>query len=266
LNTIASLAASVFRNLQRYQALERTVAELEQRNAELQEFARIVAHDLQAPLRTLWGFAGFLQEEYAEMLDDRAREYVKFIHEGAQRADRLLTALHEYARLGTRGLTWETVDLGEVLQNCVQDLQATIEETAAEIVLTSHWPKVQGDRALLQQLVQNLLANALQFRRPEVPLRIEVTWREEKQQIVLIVKDNGLGIAKEYQERIFQIFQRLHPEGTYDGLGLGLALVKKTAELHRGQVWVESEPGRGSTFFVALPRGEGKDRAIVRQC
>jgi light-regulated signal transduction histidine kinase (bacteriophytochrome) len=233
---------------------ERRIAqrELARSNAELEQFAYVASHDLQEPLRMVASFTQLLAKRYRAKLDADADEFIGFAVDGAQRMQLLLNDLLAYSRVGTRGKPLEPIDCNDVLQEAMANLTTAIEESHAEIH-AGPLPKVAGDEVQMLQLFQNLVGNALKFRNPEQQPQIQISAQREGANWVFAIRDNGIGIAAEHQSRIFLIFQRLHQRHEYPGTGIGLALCKKVIERHGGRIWVESEPGQGSTFYFTIP-------------
>jgi light-regulated signal transduction histidine kinase (bacteriophytochrome) len=241
------------------QALAAHAKELERSNAELEQFAYVASHDLQEPLRMVASYCQLLQRRYKGKLDEDADEFIGYAVEGASRMQRMINDLLTYSRVGRRA-AMASVRLGDAVATAVANLQAAIEDGGAAVE-AGELPTVSGDRLLLAQLFQNLVGNALKFR-GEQPVRVRVDAQLENGVWTVSVADNGIGIAPEYREKIFLIFQRLHDRGKYPGTGIGLAICKKVVEYHGGRIWVESEPGKGSRFCFTLPEpvaseGEG---------
>jgi C4-dicarboxylate-specific signal transduction histidine kinase len=231
---------------------EQTV-ELERSNAELEHFASVVSHDLKAPLFTIGGFAGVVRRRWGEGLDPQARTYLDLICQGTLRMERLIDGLLIYARVGMGAKAGAAVDCNRVLAAALSNLKAAAEECHADIS-SEHLPVVTGDETQLVRLFQNLIGNALKYRREDPP-RIRVFARPgvDAAGWVFSVSDNGIGIDPAHSERIFQIFQRVHAdEETFSGMGIGLAVCKKIVESHGGRIWVESVPGKGATFSFTL--------------
>jgi light-regulated signal transduction histidine kinase (bacteriophytochrome) len=230
-------------------------AQLRQANAELQQFAYVASHDLQEPLRMVTSYVQLLAQRYQGQLDAEAEEFISYAVEGAQRVHQLIQDLLAYTRVGGTAPGWTAVDCEEVLARTVHDLHLLIEEMQAEV---SHdpLPTVRGEAQQVGLVFQNLIGNALKFH-GAAPPRIHVSARREGIMWVFAVKDNGIGIEAKQAERIFQVFQRLHTRSEYPGTGIGLAICKKIVERHGGRIWVESEPGKGATFFFTLPANDG---------
>lgn len=231
--------------------LKATLAELERSNQELEQFAYVASHDLQEPLRMVSSYTQLLTRRFRnKVLDESADEYIEFIVSGANRMQQLIQDLLEYSRVTTKGKAFKVVNTNEVLQTVLENLKILIAEKDAEVSL-SELPEVKGDFLQLVQLFQNLISNGIKFNegKPE----IHVSCRKDGQNWLFMVSDNGIGIDKEFFDRIFVIFQRLHERESYPGTGIGLALCRKIVERHYGRIWVESEPGNGSAFYFTIP-------------
>jgi len=233
------------------EALIRRTRELERSNAELQQFAYVASHDLQEPLRAVSNFTQLLAERYASQLDADARDFIAFAVDGAVRMQALIQDLLAYSRVGTRGSVLAPVDCNEALRRAVSNLRISIAENAA-LVSHEELPVIQADASQLVQLFQNLIGNGIKFRGVNQP-RVHVSAVWQAGYWTFSVRDNGIGIEAQYAERIFEIFQRLHRREEYPGTGIGLAVCKKIVERHGGKIGVESEPGKGSTFFFSIP-------------
>ena len=228
--------------------------ELERSNRDLEQFAYAASHDLQEPLRMVRSYMELLVEDFAGQLDAEAKQYVAFAHDGAVRMQELVKALLAYARVGSANRPFEPVDTAALLHQVRHDLQQAIADSGA-VVTSGELPEVLGDRTQLAQLLQNLVSNALKFRGERTP-RVEVTCRSEQARWIFSVRDNGIGIAAEDHQRIFDMFSRLHHRSEYAGTGIGLALCRRIVERHGGRVWLESEAGKGTTFFFSLAAGD----------
>jgi signal transduction histidine kinase len=241
-----------------YSSLEQKVkertAELARSNADLEQFAYVASHDLQEPLRTISGFAALLARRYQGKLDAKADEFIRFLMEGAQRMQDLVEALLAYSRLGAKDPPLREIDCGALVAEVLVSLGAAIDEIGAQVVVDP-LPTVLGQRAQLLQLFQNLIGNAIKFRGSE-PVRIHVSVEKRDSAWRFSLEDNGIGMEQKHTDRIFTIFQRLHTREEYAGTGLGLAICKKVVERHGGVIWVDSQPGRGSTFHWTIPMHE----------
>jgi len=232
--------------------LRRVLTDLARSNKELEQFAYVASHDLQEPLRMVASYTQLLAERYQGRLDDKAKKYIDYAVDGAVRMQRLINDLLTYSRVGTKGKPLEPTDAHSALGEAIKNLAATIEENRA-IIINDELPTVRADASQLAQVFQNLLANAIKFRRKDLP-RVQVSAQDQGREWVFSIRDNGIGIDPQYADRIFQIFQRLHTRLEYPGTGIGLAVCKRIVERHGGRIWFESEPGKGSTFFFAIPK------------
>ncbi len=226
--------------------------ELARSNAELEQMAYVASHDLQEPLRMVTSYLQLLEQRYGRQLDADAHDFIEFAVDGAKRMQALIDDLLSYSRVGTKAKPLQPTDCEAVMKTALQSLLMAMEESGAQI----QWaglPRVLGDAAQLTQLFQNLVANAIKFRGEGVP-RIDIRTEREDGFWRFEVRDNGIGIAPDYFERIFVMFQRLHNRSKYPGTGIGLAICKKIVEQHGGRIWVESAPGQGTVFKFTLPQ------------
>ncbi|WP_339102731.1 PAS domain S-box protein [Haloterrigena salinisoli] len=246
-----SYAQDITERIERERRLEELVDRLEESNERLQQFAYAASHDLQEPLRMVSSYLQLLESRYADELDDDAAEFIDYAVDGAERMKAMIDGLLEYSRVDTRGDPLEPIELDDVLEDVLADLQLTIEEHDAEI-RTEPLPRVEGDADQLRQVFQNLLDNAIEYSGDEPP-RIEITAERRGERWTVSVADEGIGLEADDQERIFDVFQRLHSREEHAGTGIGLALCERIVERHGGEIWVESEPGEGSTFAFTLP-------------
>jgi light-regulated signal transduction histidine kinase (bacteriophytochrome) len=238
------------------QEYKQSQEELMRSNRALEQFAYIASHDLQEPVRMVAIFSQLLAQRYGDKLDAEGEKYMKFVTEGALRMQTMIEDLLTYSRLGREGLSAKPTDCNEVVQRALSNLASLIQDCKA-VVSCERLPVVVADAGLLLQLFQNLVGNALKFRRAEAPL-VKLWAVEQKSDWLFSVSDNGIGIAPEQAENIFIIFRRLHTRTEYPGNGLGLAICKKVVEQHGGKIWVESVPGQGSTFKFTLPKQRGR--------
>lgn len=233
--------------------LERLNQELLRSNEELERFAYAASHDLQEPLRTISSYAQLLERRYQDSLDDRARRYISNMVEGTARMQSLIEDLLAYSRVGRSNLTISEIDLNAVVNKILRDLETRITATQAQIT-TDSLPTVAANSSQMVQLFQNLMSNALKFRRMDVAPEIQIGVRDRGEFWQFTVTDNGIGIDPEYFERIFNIFERLHLREEYSGTGVGLALCQKIVTQLGGEIWVESQVNIGSTFYFTMPK------------
>jgi PAS domain S-box-containing protein len=233
------------------EALAQRAAELERSNAELEQFAYVASHDLQEPLRMVTSYAQLLAKRYQGKLDADADEFIGYIVGGASRMYDLINDLLVYSRVNSQAQKIEEADLQDVLERVLNNLRPVIESSGA-IITHDPLPTVMANGFQLEQLFQNLISNAVKFRSEQSP-RVHVTAKQKRKQWVFSVQDNGIGVDPQHRERIFVIFKRLHSQAEYPGTGIGLAICRKIVERHGGKMWVESQPGKGSTFYFTLP-------------
>jgi signal transduction histidine kinase len=235
------------------QRLETQTRELQRSNAELEQFAYVASHDLQEPLRKVASFCQLLEKRYKGQLDERGDQYIEFAVDGAKRMQQLINDLLAFSRVGRFNAEQQVVESGEILRHALTSLSAAIEESDAEIVVHEPLPRVRGEASLLAGVFQNLIGNALKFRSEDVRPRIEVGVERDGETWSFSITDNGIGVEPDYAERIFMIFQRLHPKDVYAGTGIGLAMCRKIVEYHGGRIWLDTEPSEGTTFRFTLP-------------
>ncbi|WP_209330282.1 sensor histidine kinase [Lunatimonas salinarum] len=234
--------------------LETHAGQLKQSNAELEQFAYTASHDLQEPLRMISAFMAQLDKKYHEQLDEKAHQYIYFAIDGAKRMRKILIDLLEYSRIGRIYEETSPIDVEGIVSECLAELRHKIQEKEAQIHLDITCSGFIWDANLFRMIIHQLLDNSLKFARPEVAPEITVACYDSDNEWVLAVKDNGIGIDREYFEKIFVIFQRLHPSSAYEGSGIGLASVKKAVEFHKGKIQVTATPGEGSTFTLIFPK------------
>ncbi len=239
---------------ERYQnELEQLVADLEESNERLEQFAYAASHDLQEPLRMVTSYLKLIEKRYDEELDEDGREFIEFAVDGAERMRDMIDALLEYSRVETQGDPFEPVALETVLEETLENLQLRIDETNADVTIES-LPQVRGDGDQLRQVFQNLLSNAIEYSGNEPP-QVHISAERAGPQWRIAVRDEGIGIDPEHTDRIFEVFKRLHSRDEHAGTGIGLALCQRIIERHGGEIWVESDPGEGATFSFTLPAG-----------
>ncbi|SEH13105.1 His Kinase A (phospho-acceptor) domain-containing protein [Natronorubrum sediminis] len=237
----------------RQQSLElrHYITRLKESNKSLEQFAYAASHDLQEPLRMISSYLQLIEQRYGNELDEEVDEFLDFAIDGANRMRGMIDGLLEYSRIDTEGGQLTETELNDVLEDVQADLQMKIDEHDAAITSDS-LPRIEGDPDQLRQLFQNLLSNAIEYsgdEQPEVAVEAERSGTEWQ----ISVTDDGIGIDPDDQERIFEVFQRLHSHDEYAGTGIGLALCKRIVKRHGGRIWVDSEPGEGSTFTFTLP-------------
>jgi light-regulated signal transduction histidine kinase (bacteriophytochrome) len=235
--------------------LEQANADLVRSNGELEQFAYVASHDLQEPLRKVASFSQLLERRYGDILDERGKQYIAFAVDGAERMQILINDLLAFSRVGRVYDNSATVDLTEALESARKNLSHRIEETGA-VIISPALPTVSGEPTLLGLLWQNLLGNAVKFAAgAERPPRVVVTAARADGVWEFAVSDNGIGVDSQFAEKIFVIFQRLHPRGdNYGGTGIGLAMCRKIVEYHGGKIWLDTtHTGPGSTFRFTLP-------------
>jgi len=229
---------------------EKLLVELEESNKALEQFAYMASHDLKSPLISISGFANLLKKEYGDTFDKNANEYIEFIVSSINRMENLINGLLAYSRIGISGSKLTTVDVNKVFVRAIANLTVDIEKNRAKITHDS-LPTVFGDDVQLEQLLQNLIGNAIKFHDNESP-RVHISVKQKARNWVFSVKDNGIGIASENREKIFDMFQCLNRD-KYKSTGIGLAACKKIVELHGGKIWVESQLNTGSIFYFTIP-------------
>ncbi|SME90227.1 Bacteriophytochrome (light-regulated signal transduction histidine kinase) [Streptomyces sp. Amel2xC10] len=237
-------------------ALDAQAVELRRSNAELEQFAYVASHDLQEPLRKVASFCQLLEKRYGDTLDDRGRQYVDFAVDGAKRMQVLINDLLTFSRVGRVNDARLPVSLDEALDRALTNLDTALTETGARIERPERLPRVLGDPLLLAMLWQNLIGNAVKFRSPDRTPRVRITCEphpEEAGTWLLGVTDNGIGIPREFAEKVFVIFQRLHGRDAYGGTGIGLALCKKIVEYHGGLIRIDTDHTEGTRFRFTLP-------------
>lgn len=236
------------------EGLKRTLADLTRSNADLEQFAYVASHDLQEPLRNVASCMQLLEKGYKERLGPDADKLMHYAMDSVVRMKALIRDLLAYSRVATRGKPPQLTDCDAVLQRTLLNLKSTMEDTGA-VISHDPLPTVMADSTQLMQVFQNLIANALKFH-SSAPPQVHVSAVRDAGEWIFSVKDNGIGIESRHLDRIFVIFQRLHKKSDYEGTGMGLAIVKKILERHRGRIWVDSVPGRGTTFHFTIPEKE----------
>ena len=251
LSRVASQITPAIANSLLYSAIAQAQEDLARSNSDLEQFAYAASHDLQEPLRTIGAYMTLVKDRYADVLDDTAAEFIGYAVDGAERMRVLIDDLLEYSRID-RGMPLEPVNCNDAVEDAVENLTQAIKDSRAKVDV-SPLPTINGDRSQLSRLFQNLMGNALKFRQADKSPRVQVWAELREHEWVFAIKDNGIGISPEHQERVFEMFSRLHSRARYSGSGIGLALCSKIAQRHGGGIWVESEAGEGATFRSNIP-------------
>ena len=230
--------------------LRRTADQLANSNEELEQFAYVASHDLQEPLRVVGSYVQLIERRYKDQLDADADQFIHYVVEGVTRMQQLIADLLDFSRVGIHGKPFRNIGLGAVLDCALSNLETVIEESGA-VVTHDSLPEVRGDETQLVQLFQNLIGNAVKFRSDRRP-EINISARREDDHWLFAVRDNGIGIDRQYWDRLFVIFQRLHTRHKYKGTGIGLAVCKRIVERHGGKIWIDSQPDQGTTFYFTI--------------
>jgi signal transduction histidine kinase len=232
--------------------LKNTINKLTISNAELEQFAYVASHDMQEPLRMVASFTQLLDSRYKGQLDKDADEYIEFIVEGAHRMKDLIDGLLAFSRLKTQVSEFKEVSLELLMADVTLNLKKSIEENKVQITYEP-LPTITADFSQIMQLFQNLISNAIKFHANEPP-EIHISAHDSGKEWLFSISDNGIGIDTNHQERIFEVFKRLHTREEYPGTGIGLSICKRIVNIHNGKIWVESETGKGSTFYFTIPK------------
>lgn len=233
------------------EALRERTELLEQSNKELEQFAYVASHDLQEPLRMVASYTQLLAKRYKGKLDSDADDFINYAVDGANRMQMLINDLLDYSRVGTKGKEFVMTEFDVILEKILRDFKKAVEESGAKVTIDP-LPSLMVDGGQIGQLFQNLISNAIKFR-GDAPPQIHISSEKNEDKWIFSVSDNGIGIDPEYSSRIFEIFQRLHSKEEYPGSGIGLAICKKIVERHGGNIRIESEPAKGTTFYFSIP-------------
>lgn len=252
-NLMAALYERTHSNDLINQQLQGALEELNRSNVELEQFAYIASHDLQEPLRMVASFTQLLQRRYKDSLDQEAQEFIQFAVDGAQRMQLLLNDLLIYSRVNREKTPFELINAEDILESVLNNISLTIKEKHV-IITHDPLPTIYGNKIQLIQLLQNLLLNSIKFQPKNQRAQLHISAILKGKQWLFSVRDNGIGIAEEYLNKIFIIFKRLHARADYEGTGIGLAVCKKIVERHGGRIWAESEVGKGTTVYFTLPK------------
>ncbi|NER85303.1 MAG: GHKL domain-containing protein [Leptolyngbya sp. SIO1D8] len=243
--------AKLAKTRQTIKAQENELEYLTSSNKELEEFAHITSHDLLEPLHVITGYSQLLRKRCGAGLSDEGNDFLTHIIEGTQRMQQLIRDLLGYARVEDSNVKLESICLTEIIKTIKQNLKLKSEQSNAQI----HYKgpvNIKANPVQMLQLLQNLIANAIKYRKSSESPHICINVSEEERHWLFAVKDNGIGIENKYSERIFQVFQRLHPKEKYEGTGIGLAICKRIVEKHQGKIWMTSTPGKGTTFYFTI--------------
>lgn len=250
---VISILRDVTKQKQASAQLQEQAQALKAKVREMDDFIHVVSHDLKEPLRGIEAFSGFLLEDYADRLDEQGKQYLGFLRQSALRMKDLIHDLLTLAALSHKPPTRQPVDLDRVIAAVQRDLEYSIRHAHAEVRTEAPLPTVVGDPTLIGEVFKNLVSNAIKFNVSGHPMATISSRGEEEGFVRLVVADNGIGIDPQYRERIFELFERLHRQEEFEGTGAGLAICKKIVEGYGGRIWVESEPGKGSTFLFTFP-------------
>jgi light-regulated signal transduction histidine kinase (bacteriophytochrome) len=242
------------------QQLNRQNQELENMNHELSHFASVAAHDLKAPLQSIALSSELIVEELGPKMMVEVKQYFNFIIAATRKMNRLIEGLLEFAKAGKRIEEFQDVDLEPLINVTLENLKSQIHETGAKIKMQG-LPKVRGDELQLMLLFQNLISNSIKYREPSRPPEIQLTTDQNEKYWIIRVEDNGLGFDPKDKNKVFEPFQRLHPDQPQEGSGIGLATVKRAVDAHCGEIWVDPRPGAGTVFYVKLPKDQ-----VAREC
>jgi len=232
-------------------SLQEKTKRLEYSNKKLEEFARVVSHDLKAPLRTIEVFSQFLLEDWGSKIEGKGAEYLQALRRSAARMKRLIEDLHRLSSIGLKAEPMEEINLSEILSEVQEDMSALLANVS--LMTKDGFPTIVGNRTRLKEIFSNLISNAIKYN--DKPQKIvEIDWEEDSDYYKFFVRDNGMGIEERYWERVFEVFERLNPQHDQEGTGAGLAIVKRIVEEYGGRIWVNSVPGNGSTFYFTIPK------------
>ncbi|HTA26575.1 MAG TPA: ATP-binding protein [Bacteroidia bacterium] len=240
------------------QELELRTAELVRSNRDLEKFAYVASHDMQEPLRTIISYIELIEKKLApvsagggEEVDEDLQKYMDFVVDAGYRMRELITGLLEYSQVDRDSKPSDKINCEDVLNDVIENLHSSIEDSKA-VIQHDSLPQINANYMRMVQLFQNLISNSIKFKR-DIPLTVNISCRKKEGNYLFSIEDNGIGIKPDYNEKIFELFKRLHPIGEYIGAGIGLAICKKIVERHNGKIWVESLPDKGSTFFFTIP-------------
>lgn len=250
---IYAAARDITEKKRKDEELEKLTRDLERSNQDLQQFAYVASHDLQEPIRMIISFMELLQKRYKGKLDERADQYIHFAVDGATRMKILINDLLSFSRAGTQGRPFVEVDLEKILSEVLQVLQLAIQDKKATVT-HDPLPTIVADQYQIAQVFQNLISNAIKFRKDEEDPQVHISYTQQEDQYVFSVRDNGIGMEEKHIPKLFSLFKRLHSREKYEGTGIGLAICKKIVDRHGGKIWVTSEVGKGTTFSFSIPK------------
>ena len=251
-NSILSLNKTDKERKEANNELKKNLEELERSNKELKSFAHITSHDLQEPLRTITSYSQLIERRYKRQLDPDADEFLKYMVSDAKRMKSMIQGLLDYSHVEAKGNEFKEVNTEKALDTALSNLQHSIEQCHAEVT-HDPLPPVFADENQIVNVFQNLIDNALKFRKKDETPKIHISAKKDDNNQIFSIKDNSIGIEDQYFDKIFEVFKRLHAIGEYEGAGIGLSIVKRIIDRHGGHIWVESSPGRGSTFYFTIP-------------
>jgi signal transduction histidine kinase len=232
--------------------LDKIITQLKESNEQLERFAYVASHDLQEPLRKVNSFTQLFERRYSDLVDEKGQKYIYYIKDGTLRMQQLISDLLEYSRINTQGKEFREINTAQIVEEVKDLFNLKLQETNGKIV-TGELPKIYGDESQIRQVFQNLVGNAIKFKKQGVDPKIVIRAEKAVSNWVFKVKDNGIGIDEQYKDRIFVIFQRLHSKEAYEGTGIGLAICRQIVKRHGGEISFISEPGHGSEFIFTIP-------------
>jgi signal transduction histidine kinase len=250
--------------LEQKRQLEKMGQKLKDTNFALEHFAATAAHDLKEPLRMISMYTSLAERRLVQYPDRIRDEYMGYVTNGASRMDKLLTNLLQFSRSGRNEEDVKNVDLNTTLYHVILNLTVVLKDTGASII-SAKLPTLHASESEMSQLFQNLIANAIKFRKDNVPSEVTVTYIERKDTHVICIKDNGIGIKKEHQSKVFTIFQRLNDRSKYDGSGIGLATCRRIVDNLNGKIWLRSTEGEGSSFYMAFPKSKTQKYILIQE-
>jgi light-regulated signal transduction histidine kinase (bacteriophytochrome) len=254
LESIGNLTAIALDKAKLHEETVQKSLEIQRRNKELDDFTYVVSHDLKEPLISIEGFSNILLLDYQEVIKSEGKEYLDSIVGASGRMKHLIDDLLMLSRVSSPSESFRDVSIKEIIEELLRDMEYTIKQKSVNVVIADNLPIVFGNETHLKVVLRNLIGNAVKFNDKSIPI-VEIGFHNtENNYYLFFIKDNGIGIEKQFYEKVFVIFQRLHRREEYEGTGAGLAIAKKIIELHHGKIWLDSEPGKGTTFYFTLPK------------